>query len=195
MEDWSRRAPAIRIPSAGNDSDTGQAAERGRVNISWSTADVSGNATMSNVTGRNASEGGADVLYGWWRGASGQGSSFPIKVNLTTSLASSFGTGSWELMVFQLVCWNFKYFFLWLNILFYLNQCVISWSKCFLKPQQPIGCFESGTKKHGNCLLQCRVSSRINCVYHSFSIIGCRKCHVEKCFCSAQSWSFQFGVS
>lgn len=39
-------------------------AERGRVNISWSTADVSGNATMSNVTGRNASEGGADVLYG-----------------------------------------------------------------------------------------------------------------------------------
>ena len=178
MEDWSRRAPAIRIPSAGNDSDTGQAAERGRVNISWSTADVSGNATMSNVTGRNASEGGADVLYGslwvmeeckWARKLL----HFFLEVNLTTSLASSFGTGFWELMVFQLVYWNFNYFFLWLlNIVLYLNQCVVSWSMCFLKPQQPIGCFESGTKKHGNCLLQCRVSSHINCVYHSFSIAG-----------------------
>ena len=64
MKDWSRRAPAIRIPSSGNDSDTGQAAaERVRVNISWSTADVSGNATMSNVTGKNASEGGGHDMY------------------------------------------------------------------------------------------------------------------------------------
>lgn len=116
MEDWSRRAPAIRIPSAGNDSDTGQAAERGRVNISWSTADVSGNATMSNVTGRNASEGGADVLYGslwvmeeckWARKLL----HFFLEVNLTTSLASSFGTGFLRTHGFSACLLEFQLFF------------------------------------------------------------------------------------